>query len=144
MAKRGRDKVEIPVECMRTADMSQPRWEMYGGINQRQICDNIQSVTILVVELGVGLEANRVKGCGGDGEERMIAREEVAKAIREEREEGGDGEAKNSEGGVDHLAYGEGDIEIFSVPDWAWAMTSRPLMMGMMTLYWMAESFSNP
>ncbi|KAK9094105.1 hypothetical protein Scep_025574 [Stephania cephalantha] len=37
----------------------------------------------LVVELGVGLEANRVKGCGGDGEEGNIAREEVAKVIRE-------------------------------------------------------------
>ncbi|KAK9094486.1 hypothetical protein Scep_025955 [Stephania cephalantha] len=39
----------------------------------------------LVVELGVGLEANRVKGCGGDGEEGRIAREEVAKLIRERR-----------------------------------------------------------
>ncbi|KAK9135761.1 hypothetical protein Syun_015091 [Stephania yunnanensis] len=58
--------------------------------------------------------------------------------------EGGDGEATNSGGGVDHLAYGEGDIEVFSVPDWAWAMTPRPLMMGRTTLYWMAESFSNP
>ncbi|KAK9098426.1 hypothetical protein Syun_025471 [Stephania yunnanensis] len=37
----------------------------------------------LVVELGIGLEANRVKGCGGDGEEGRIAREEVAKVIRE-------------------------------------------------------------
>ncbi|KAK9161100.1 hypothetical protein Syun_007441 [Stephania yunnanensis] len=37
----------------------------------------------LVVELGVGLEANKVKGCGGDGEEGRIAREEVAKVIRE-------------------------------------------------------------
>ncbi|KAK9111362.1 hypothetical protein Scep_018881 [Stephania cephalantha] len=37
----------------------------------------------LVVELGVGLEANRVKGCRGDGEEGRIAREEVAKVIRE-------------------------------------------------------------
>ncbi|KAK9139814.1 hypothetical protein Scep_009495 [Stephania cephalantha] len=63
---------------------------------------------------------------------------------RNEREEGGDGEATNSGGGVDHLAYGEGDIEVFSVPDWAWAMTPRPLMMGRTTLCWMAESFSNP
>ncbi|KAK9164778.1 hypothetical protein Syun_005680 [Stephania yunnanensis] len=37
----------------------------------------------LVVELGVVLEANRVKGCGGDGEKERIAREEVAKVIRE-------------------------------------------------------------
>ncbi|KAK9159703.1 hypothetical protein Syun_006044 [Stephania yunnanensis] len=36
----------------------------------------------LVVELGVGLEANRKKGFRGDGEEGRIAREEVAKVIR--------------------------------------------------------------
>ncbi|KAK9149887.1 hypothetical protein Scep_008644 [Stephania cephalantha] len=37
----------------------------------------------LVVELGVGLEAKRVKGHTGDGEEGRIAREEVANVIRE-------------------------------------------------------------
>ncbi|KAK9121371.1 hypothetical protein Syun_018988 [Stephania yunnanensis] len=37
----------------------------------------------LVVELGVELEANRVKGCGGDGEEGRIVREEAAKVIKE-------------------------------------------------------------
>ncbi|KAK9101343.1 hypothetical protein Scep_024773 [Stephania cephalantha] len=37
----------------------------------------------LVMELGVGLEANRVKGYGGEGEEGRIARDEVAKGARE-------------------------------------------------------------
>ena len=35
-------------------------------------------------------------------------------------------------------------VAVFPVPDCAWAMTSRPLMMGLMARCWMAEGFSNP
>lgn len=35
-------------------------------------------------------------------------------------------------------------MEVFPVPDWACAMTSRPLTMGRTALCWMAEGFSNP
>ena len=31
-----------------------------------------------------------------------------------------------------------------TVPDWAWAMRSRPRMVGLMALCWMAEGFSKP
>lgn len=35
-------------------------------------------------------------------------------------------------------------MEVLPVPDWAWAMTSRPVMMGMTARCWMAEGFSKP
>lgn len=34
------------------------------------------------------------------------------------------------------------NVAVFPVPDWAWAMTSRPETMGRMARCWMAEGFS--
>lgn len=35
-------------------------------------------------------------------------------------------------------------VAVFPVPDWAWAMQSRPVMMGMIARCWMAEGRSKP
>lgn len=35
-------------------------------------------------------------------------------------------------------------MDVLPVPDWAWAMTSRPRMMGITALCWMADGFSKP
>lgn len=35
-------------------------------------------------------------------------------------------------------------VAVFPVPDWAWAITSRPVMMGMMARCWIAEGRSKP
>lgn len=34
------------------------------------------------------------------------------------------------------------NVAVLPVPDWAWAMTSRPWIMGRMARCWMAEGFS--
>lgn len=34
------------------------------------------------------------------------------------------------------------NVAVLPVPDWAWAMTSRPETMGRMARCWMAEGFS--
>lgn len=33
-------------------------------------------------------------------------------------------------------------VAVLPVPDWAWAMTSRPRMMGMIARCWIADGFS--
>ncbi len=35
-------------------------------------------------------------------------------------------------------------VAVFPVPDCAWAITSRPLMLGTMARCWMADGFSKP
>jgi hypothetical protein len=35
-------------------------------------------------------------------------------------------------------------VAVLPVPDWAWAMQSRPVMMGMMARCWIAEGRSKP
>jgi hypothetical protein len=35
-------------------------------------------------------------------------------------------------------------VAVLPVPDWAWAITSRPLTIGIMARCWMAEGRSNP
>lgn len=36
------------------------------------------------------------------------------------------------------------NVAVFPVPDCAWAMTSRPFIIGFIDLCWMAEGFSKP
>lgn len=36
------------------------------------------------------------------------------------------------------------NVAVFPVPDWAWAITSRPLIIGLMERCWMADGFSKP